>query len=90
MNDENVVSVKGPKGEMSQAVHPSIKVEIVDSEIVFTIDEQNDSVEISRSKLSTVCIVLWFKYGCRCFRRLCEEVGTCGCGFPCQQSGQLD
>ena len=59
VNDENVVSVKGPKGEMSQAVHPSIKVEIVD-------------------------------YGCRCFRRLCEEVGTCGCGFPCQQSGQLD
>ena len=29
VNDENVVSVKGPKGEMSQAVHPSIKVEIV-------------------------------------------------------------
>lgn len=22
VNDENVVSVKGPKGEMSQAVHP--------------------------------------------------------------------
>ena len=35
VNDDNVVSVKGPKGEMSQAVHPSIKVEIVDSEIVF-------------------------------------------------------
>lgn len=34
VNDDNVVSVKGPKGEMSQAVHPSIKVEIVDSEIV--------------------------------------------------------
>ena len=43
VNDENVVSVKGPKGEMSQAVHPSIKVEIVDSEIVFTIDEQKQA-----------------------------------------------
>ena len=50
MNDENVVSVKGPKGEMSQAVHPSIKVEIVDSEIVFTIDEQNDSVEMKQKQ----------------------------------------
>ena len=46
VNDENVVSVKGPKGEMSQAVHPSIKVEIVDSEIVFTIDEQIVFVEL--------------------------------------------
>ena len=50
VNDENVVSVKGPKGEMSQAVHPSIKVEIVDSEIVFTIDEQNDSVEMKQKQ----------------------------------------
>ena len=45
VNDENVVSVKGPKGEMSQAVHPSIKVEIVDSEI-----EQNDSVEMKQKQ----------------------------------------
>ena len=44
VNDENVVSVKGPKGEMSQAV------EIVDSEIVFTIDEQNDSVEMKQKQ----------------------------------------
>ena len=50
VNDDNVVSVKGPKGEMSQAVHPSIKVEIVDSEIVFTIDEQNDSVEMKQKQ----------------------------------------
>ena len=29
VNDENVVSVKGPKGEMSQAVHPSIKLRLL-------------------------------------------------------------
>lgn len=37
---DNVVSVKGPKGEMSQYVDPSISVEIKDNEIVFTENEQ--------------------------------------------------
>lgn len=42
---DNVVSVKGPKGEMSQAVDPSILVSIEDGEIRFSIDEKNDKVE---------------------------------------------
>ena len=45
VSPENVVSVKGPKGEMTQAVDPSIKVNIADSHITFEIDEQNDAVE---------------------------------------------
>lgn len=40
--NNNVVSVKGPKGEMSQAIDPSILVKISDSEIVFEIDEAAD------------------------------------------------
>lgn len=40
--NENVVSVKGPKGEMSQAINPSILVKISDSEVVFEIDEAAD------------------------------------------------
>lgn len=50
VNDENVVVVKGPKGELSQAVHPSIKVNIADSEVTFTIDEQNDTVEMKQKQ----------------------------------------
>ncbi len=50
VNEGNVVSVKGPKGEMSQAVHPSIKVEITGQEIVFAIDEQNDTVEMKQKQ----------------------------------------
>ncbi len=50
VNDGNVVSVKGPKGELSQAVHPSIKVGIADSKIVFAIDEENDSVEMKQKQ----------------------------------------
>ncbi len=42
---DNVVSVKGPKGELSQAVDPSIIVTIEDNVITFTIDEVNDTVE---------------------------------------------
>ena len=41
---DNVVSVKGPKGELSQFLHPSILVKIEDGHIVFEMDEKNDSV----------------------------------------------
>lgn len=39
---DNVVSVKGPKGELSQAIDPSIVVTIENNEILFTIDEASE------------------------------------------------
>ncbi|MGM9694955.1 MAG: 50S ribosomal protein L6 [Alloprevotella sp.] len=42
---DNVVSVKGPKGELSQFVDPSIIVTIDNNTITFSIDENNDTVE---------------------------------------------
>ena len=39
---DNVVSVKGPKGELSQAVDPSIIVSIENNAITFSIDENSD------------------------------------------------
>lgn len=42
---DNVVTVKGPKGELSQTVNPSIKVSIENGQVLFTIDEENTSVE---------------------------------------------
>ena len=36
---DNVVNVKGPKGELSQKVDPSIIVKIEDNQIVFEVDE---------------------------------------------------
>lgn len=39
---DNVVSVKGPKGELSQAVDPSIIVTIADNVITFAIDEKSE------------------------------------------------
>ena len=38
---DDVVTVKGPKGELSQYVHPSIKVNIEDAQIIFEVDEQH-------------------------------------------------
>lgn len=40
---DNVVTVKGPKGELSQTVDPSIKVSIEDGKVIFTIDEENET-----------------------------------------------
>ncbi|GAA3004740.1 50S ribosomal protein L6 [Prevotella corporis] len=38
---DNVVTVKGPKGELSQYVHPSIRTIIADGQVTFEIDEKN-------------------------------------------------
>lgn len=49
-DNDNVVSVKGPKGEMSQKVDPSIIVTIEDNQIKFAIDEANDTVETKQKQ----------------------------------------
>ena len=40
-NQDNVVTVKGPKGELSQAVDPSINVTIEEGQITFSINEES-------------------------------------------------
>ena len=46
---DNVVNVKGPKGELSQKVDPSIIVKIEDNQIVFEVDE-NSPVNIKQKQ----------------------------------------
>ena len=43
VNDDNLVTVKGAKGEMSQKVDPSIKVNVADGHVTFEIDEANET-----------------------------------------------
>ena len=50
VGEGNVVTVKGPKGELTQTVDPSIKVNISDAEITFEIDEKNDTVETKQKQ----------------------------------------
>lgn len=47
---DNVVSVKGPKGELSQAIDPSILVSIEENQVSFSIDENNDTVELKQKR----------------------------------------
>ena len=54
--NNGVVTVKGPKGELSQKVDSSIKTIIEVGQVTFEIDE-NSPVTTSRSRLSTVFIV---------------------------------
>ncbi len=42
ISDDNKVSVKGKEGELSQAVHPSIKVNLSDGTLTLEIDEAYD------------------------------------------------
>ncbi len=42
VDGNNVVTVKGKEGEMTQSVHPSIKVNIADAELTLGIDEAFD------------------------------------------------
>ena len=39
--NDSIVTVKGPKGEMSQKVDPSIIVKVEDNNIVFEVDENS-------------------------------------------------
>lgn len=38
---QNVITVKGPKGELSQEINPSIKVNVADGEVTFEVDENS-------------------------------------------------
>ena len=49
--NNNVVTVKGPKGELTQTVDPSIKVAVEDNEVKFDIDP-NSTVDIKQKVTS--------------------------------------
>ena len=57
---DNVVTVKGPKGELSQFVDPSINVAIEDGHVMLTENENAmlDNIE-NKDMLFMACIVLW-------------------------------
>ena len=46
---DGIVSVKGPKGEMSQKVDSSIKVNVADGHVTFEVDE-NSPVNIKQKQ----------------------------------------
>ena len=86
---DNVVSVKGPKGELSQAVDPSIIVSIENNVITFAIDE-NSEVEtkqkqafhgLYRSLVNNMVVGVSEGYK--------KEMELIGVGFRVQNTGNL-
>ena len=47
---DNAVTVKGPKGELTQKIDPSIIVKVEDNEMTFSIDEKNDTVDTKQKQ----------------------------------------
>ncbi len=41
--NDNLISVKGPKGELSRELHPEIKAEVKDKEISITLKDNKSS-----------------------------------------------
>ena len=50
VSDDNVVTVKGKLGEMTQVVHPSMKLNIEDGTLHLEIDEANDTVSTKQKQ----------------------------------------
>lgn len=56
---DNVVTVKGPKGELSQFVDPSINVSIEDGHVMLTENENAMLDNVKQRHAFMACIVLW-------------------------------
>ena len=81
---DDVVTVKGPKGEMSQYVNPAINVAIEDGHVVLAENEKKQCwITPSKSMHSMVCTVLWFTTWLLVYLKDIKRIGTCRCRLPC-------
>jgi len=85
VNDENVVTVKGPKGELVQSVNPDIKISVEDN--VLTVTRPDDEREnramhgLYRSLLNNM--VVGVSEGYR------KELELVGVGYRASSNGQI-
>ncbi len=85
VSEDNIVSAKGPKGEMSQQIHKDMTVNIEDGRI--TVERPSDSKEhksmhgLSRSLINNVVIGVGLGY-----KLVLEIVGV---GYRASNQGQL-
>lgn len=85
ISNENVVTVKGPKGELREHIHPDIKVELQDGMIVVTrpTNQQRHRAMhgLYRSLISNMVIGVSEGYT--------KELEMIGVGYRCNSTGQL-
>ena len=82
---DDVVTVKGPKGELTQYVDPSIKVEIEDNQVKFTRDNDEKQVRafhgLYRSLINNMIIGVTDAYK--------KELELVGVGYRASNQGNL-
>lgn len=58
VSDDNIVTVKGPKGELHQSIDPDIKIKLIDQQII--VERENESVSakhgLYRSLISNMVV----------------------------------
>ena len=74
------MSVKGPKGELTQEVDEKLGLEYAEN--VLTVTRPNDDKDM---RPSTACTAPDPKHGCGCDRRILCPASNGGCGLPCCQ-----
>ena len=87
---DNVVTVKGPKGEMSQYVNPAINVAIEDGHVTLTENDKEMLDNPKQNMLSTVCIVLWFTTWLWAYLKdTRKELELVGVGYRASNQGNI-
>ena len=86
---DNVVSVKGPKGELSQAVDPSIIVSIENNVITFSIDENSDVETKQKQAFHGLYRSLVHNMVVGVSEGYKKEMELVGVGFRVQNTGNL-
>ena len=82
---DNTVTVKGPKGELSQSINPRISVKVEDGQIEFTrpTDEKNDKAMHGLYRALINNMVKGVSEGYR------KELELVGVGYRAQNQGQV-
>lgn len=85
VDDSNVISVKGPLGELKQGIDKDIKVEVMENEIIFTRPSESKSHK-SLHGLSRALIANMVTGVSQGFKKELELVGV---GYRAEAKGQM-
>ena len=82
--DGHVITVKGPKGELTRTLHQDMKITVADN--VITVERPSDDKKSPCTARPHPCP--YCQYGKRCFGRLQKELEIVGVGYRAQMKGK--
>ncbi len=85
VSPENLVTVKGPKGELTQTVNPDIKVEVTDNQVVIS----RPSEEIRHKSLHGLYRALIYNMVKGVFEGYTIQQELVGVGYKAEAKGQV-